>query len=479
MDCHNGSGEMSTSPSVSPPGVQETKQLSSVTNPNAQSAVAALSCPVLDRDSPQIVDTCHLSPNSGPLTPQGQHSEGENVEVKVTCSGDVRHRMPSSGIPLLSVTTQNSLCCFSVLDDTKYALKHLSNHDKLLQVSNWVETASWYTNTCKMVKPEPQSWPDTMVCPCLHNFRSPVVSGLLAGTAVYFTIDTGCSRTLITSKYAQQIFGPNYKKYLMPFPSSFRDAQGNAMVIEGQITGAPLTLGKITIYPTLIIYEAKHCEALLGWDLLVDQKWAVDQEGIWCKYPVTQPAPQPFMVRQAHGPTHHPAPTSPHPPLPGPPPVSSGDKGPQGFLHTPALQGRRVVHPMDARRVPGVPGTDVDSLPPPHAAPQEGWTDVQVTMAGDGGAPAMGLGHHGCETGGGGPHHLTSPHSLPLFTHLLRCWHVNNIKFCQGWLNLFKLHLLRMFGIRKRSFLPTKCWYSLVSRLKITCLFMNCQYISK
>ena len=94
----------------------------------------------------------------------------------------------------------------------------------------------------------------------------------------------------------------------MPFTSSFRDAQGNAMVIEGQITGVPLTLGKITIYPTLIVYEAKHCEALLGWDLLVDQKWAVDQEGIWCKYPATQPAPQPFMARQAHGPTHHPGP---------------------------------------------------------------------------------------------------------------------------------------------------------------------------
>ena len=75
----------------------------------------------------------------------------------------------------------------------------------------------------------------------------------------------------------------------MPFTSSFRDAQGNAMVIEGQITGVPLTLGKVTIYPTLIIYEAKHCEALLGWDLLVDQKWAVDQEGIWCKYSATQP----------------------------------------------------------------------------------------------------------------------------------------------------------------------------------------------
>ena len=53
---------------------------------------------------------------------------------------------------------------------------------------------------------------------------------------------------------------------------------------------------------------------------------------------------------------------------------------------------------MEARSVPGVPGTAVDSLPPPHAAPQEGWTDVQVTMAGDGGGPAMGLGHQGGET---------------------------------------------------------------------------------
>ena len=191
MDCHDGGGVMSTSPSVSPPGVQENTQLVSVTYPHAQSAAAVLSCPVSDRDNPQIADTCLLSPNSGPLTPQGQHSEGENVEVKVTCSGDVRHRMPSSGIPLLSVTTQNSLYCFSVLDDTKYALKHLSNHDKLLQVTNWVETASWYTNTCKMVKPEPQSWPDTMVCPCLHNFRSPVVSGLLAGTIQNIVVARG------------------------------------------------------------------------------------------------------------------------------------------------------------------------------------------------------------------------------------------------------------------------------------------------
>ena len=119
---------MSTSSSVSPLGVQETTHLSPVTNINVHSAAVALSGLATDRDSPQIVDTCHLSPNSGPLTPRGQHSEGGNVEVKVTGPGDDRHRMPSSGIPLLSVTNQTSFYCYSVLDDTKYALKHLTEN---------------------------------------------------------------------------------------------------------------------------------------------------------------------------------------------------------------------------------------------------------------------------------------------------------------------------------------------------------------
>ena len=243
-----------------------------------------------------------------------------------------------------------NLLCYSVLDDTRCALKNLSCNDKLQQVANWVEKSTWYGDTCGRVHQAPARWPEAMVCPCLLNFRSPVVKGQLAGAQVYLTIDTGCSRTLVTSKYAQEIFGKNYKQYLSPFSSSFKDAQGNSMKIEGQITGAALILGRATLYPTIIIYTAKHNEALLGWDLVVQQKWAVDQDGIWNKnqMPHRNPLPAPPGGGSPPQVYHHPPQTTPHTSE-----IYSNDKcqeacssGPQGG--NPSQGDDTWVHPQDA-----------------------------------------------------------------------------------------------------------------------------------
>ena len=176
---------------------------------------------------------------------------------------------------------EDTFQCFSVLDETKSALKGLTSGDKLSQVTSWVHTSHWFTNTCRRIKPA--MLPTGMVVQCLSNFRSPVVEATLAGSKAYFTVDTGCSRTLITSAYATQIFSNNYKKLLTPQDIPFRDAQGNKMNIEGRLSGVSLTLGNTTIYPSVIVYTAKHCEALLGWDLVVTQRWAIDQEGVWFK----------------------------------------------------------------------------------------------------------------------------------------------------------------------------------------------------
>ena len=90
------------------------------------------------------------------------------------------------------------------------------------------------------------------------------------------TVDTGATRFLATSKWAQNHFGSDYANKLQQCPiSRTNDAQGNSVQINGWIPVTVQLAQFLKVQYALVIYEADIPELLLGYTFLYDAGLAV------------------------------------------------------------------------------------------------------------------------------------------------------------------------------------------------------------
>ena len=110
--------------------------------------------------------------------------------------------------------------------------------------------------------------------PFLDTARKvPCVEILLDNQRIVFTVDTGATRVLVTSALAEDIWQSDYRKTLKKFPNiEVQDAQGNLVTVVGyKMCKIKISNMKEVDYPVLV-YEAHHKEALLGYTFLVDHQ---------------------------------------------------------------------------------------------------------------------------------------------------------------------------------------------------------------
>ena len=110
---------------------------------------------------------------------------------------------------------------------------------------------------------------------------------------VVFTVDTGATRVLVTSALAEDIWNSDYKRKLKKFPNiEVQDAQGNLVTVVGyKICKMKISNKKEVDYPVLV-YQANHKEALLGYSFLMDHSLNI-YTGVGIGTP-----PQPEVVKR-------------------------------------------------------------------------------------------------------------------------------------------------------------------------------------
>ena len=122
--------------------------------------------------------------------------------------------------------------------------------------------------------------------------KVPCLNIILDNKKVLFTVDTGATRVLVTSALAEEIWNLDYKKRLKKFPNiDVQDAQGNLVNILGYKVCSIKTANREVQYPVLV-YEAKHKEALLGYTFLLDNNLNI-YPGVGIGTP-----PQPEVVKR-------------------------------------------------------------------------------------------------------------------------------------------------------------------------------------
>ena len=96
------------------------------------------------------------------------------------------------------------------------------------------------------------------------------------GREIQCTVDTGCTRVMMTSQMAKSFFGLDIIQKLSKYPRRItNDAQNNPVKILGY-KQCQIKIGEFlkTSYP-IVIYEAHHEELLLGYTFLYDYDIAV------------------------------------------------------------------------------------------------------------------------------------------------------------------------------------------------------------
>ena len=103
----------------------------------------------------------------------------------------------------------------------------------------------------------------------LTNFTSAYVIPItLAGQITTCIIDCGASQTLATSEYIAQCLGDNFRALLVQYTGSpFHAASGEHLNILG-ILNCSLQIGHLSWLEPIIVYCARHCEMLLGHNVL-------------------------------------------------------------------------------------------------------------------------------------------------------------------------------------------------------------------
>ena len=136
---------------------------------------------------------------------------------------------------------------------------------------------------------EDTSW----IEPFIQTSRKvPCVNLVMDNQKVTFTVDTGATRVLVTSALAEEIWNLDYKKKLKKFPNiEVQDAQGNLVNIIGYKICSIIAAKKKVEYPVLV-YEAQHKEALLGYTFLLDNNLNI-YTGVGIGTP-----PQPEVVKR-------------------------------------------------------------------------------------------------------------------------------------------------------------------------------------
>ena len=136
---------------------------------------------------------------------------------------------------------------------------------------------------------EDTSW----IEPFIQTSRKvPCVELSMDDMKVIFTVDTGATRVLVTSALADDIWNKDYRKKLKKFPNiEVQDAQGNLVTILGYKICSITAASKKIEYPVLV-YEANHKEALLGYSFLLDNKLNI-YTGVGIGTP-----PQPEVVKR-------------------------------------------------------------------------------------------------------------------------------------------------------------------------------------
>ena len=136
---------------------------------------------------------------------------------------------------------------------------------------------------------EDTSWIEPFV---QTNRKVPCVELTMDNQKVKFTVDTGATRVLVTSALAEEIWKTDYKKKLKKFPNiEVQDAQGNLVTIFGYKICSFIAANKKVDYPVLV-YDAKHKEALLGYTFLLDNNLNI-YTGVGIGTP-----PQPEVVKR-------------------------------------------------------------------------------------------------------------------------------------------------------------------------------------
>ena len=136
---------------------------------------------------------------------------------------------------------------------------------------------------------EDTSWIEPFV---QTNRKVPCVELTMDNQKIKFTVDTGATRVLVTSALAEDIWNTDYKKKLKKFPNiEVQDAQGNLVTIFGYKICSFIAANKKVDYPVLV-YDAKHKEALLGYTFLLDNNLNI-YTGVGIGTP-----PQPEVVKR-------------------------------------------------------------------------------------------------------------------------------------------------------------------------------------
>ena len=99
---------------------------------------------------------------------------------------------------------------------------------------------------------------------------NPYICMQINKTAIKGMIDTGASRSVITSAALQRYLGKNTFKNIIPVDLKLTAANGENLKVMGQID-AQLQIGPSKIDHTLIVFENPRCEFLIGNDILVDR----------------------------------------------------------------------------------------------------------------------------------------------------------------------------------------------------------------
>ena len=95
----------------------------------------------------------------------------------------------------------------------------------------------------------------------------PILLLSILNKQVRAVVDTGATRTLMSSVQARAILGPDFKKYLRPTQLLTTQADGSPLTLLGEVT-LQLIIGERPYVSPVIVFENEDPTFLLGWDFL-------------------------------------------------------------------------------------------------------------------------------------------------------------------------------------------------------------------